>query len=115
MGAQLMGRIKCQLAAVDVLGHVLIWALFAIITCGFALFLFPYSFGETVINRCSVVDGNGRVIGRLRCTASPMNHILHAFVWWLLAIVTLGIAGFFYLYSVASSILSATTIDSTVG
>jgi hypothetical protein len=36
---------------------------------------------------------------------------MHAFLWWLLSIVTLGIAGFFYMYRIASDLLNATDID----
>jgi hypothetical protein len=32
-------------------------------------------------------------------------------MWWLLTIVTLGIAGFFYMYRVASDLLNATVIE----
>jgi len=106
-----MWKLRCELGLAGIFGHLLLWLIGGLVTCGLAFFLFPYSFGETVINSTHLVDEQGRVLGRLRCTQGVAGHIGHAIIWWLLAIVTLGIAGFFYMYRVASDLLSATVID----
>jgi hypothetical protein len=107
-----MWRLRCDLSLGAILGHVILWALFGLVTCGFALFLFPYSFGETVINATRLVDAtNDTTVGKLRCTQGAAGHVLHAFVWWLLTLVTLGIAGLFYGYRVATDLLNATTVE----
>lgn len=110
-----MWKLRCDLSLTGIIGHIVIWLLVGVVTCGFAFFLFPYSFGETVINATSLVDEHGRTIGRLRCTQGVAGHFGHAFVWWILTFVTLGIAGLFYGYRVASDLLSATAIDSVRG
>lgn len=74
-------------------------------------FLFPYSLGEKVIN--STVDSNaeGRTIGRLRCSAPVGSRVLHALLWWFLALITFGIAGFFYLYGVGRTLANSTSME----
>jgi hypothetical protein len=108
-----MWKLRCDLGLGTILGHLLLWVIFGIVTCGFGFFLFPYSFGETVINATYMLDEHGRAIGKLRCTQGVGGHILHALGWWLLSIITLGIAAFFYGYRVASNLLDATVVERT--
>jgi hypothetical protein len=105
--------LRCELGVGGVIGHILIWVIVVVLTCGIAFFLFPYSFAETLVNATKVTDANGQVIGRLRCTTGAAGHVGHAILWWFLTIITLGIAGFFYMYDVGSKILSATVIEQT--
>lgn len=89
----------------------MLWLLLGLCTCGVAFFVFPYSFGETVINSTRLVDEHGRVLGRLRCTQGVAGHVGHAIVWWLFAFLTCGVAGLFYMYRVGTDLLSSTVID----
>jgi hypothetical protein len=110
-----MWKLRCDLRLTGIVGHLVLWLIVGVLTCGIAFFLFPYSFGATVINATRIEDEHGRVIGRLRCTQGVAGHLVHAFVWWLLTIVTLGMAGLFYSYRVASDLLGATVVDSVRG
>lgn len=104
-------KLRCDIALSDVIVHVIVWTIVAVFTLGFALFLFPYSFAETVINRTRLVDEHGNTIGRLRCTIGITGHIGHALLWWFLSFCTCGIAGLFYVYDVVRKLLSATIVD----
>ena len=104
-------RLRSNLGTGDIIGHMLLWLLLGIISCGLALFLFPYSMGTLVINSTILIDEHGRTIGRLRCTRGVGDHVGHAILWWLFALVTLGIAGLFYGYRVATDLLNDTVID----
>jgi len=90
---------------------MLLWVLLGVVTCGLGLFLFPYSMGTLVINSTVLLDEHGRPMGKLRCTRGVGDHIGHAFLWWFLALITLGIAGFWYAYRVATDLLSDTVVD----
>jgi hypothetical protein len=110
--AEEMWKLRSNLGLSGIVGHIVIWALFSLVTCGFALFLFPYSFGETLINSTVLVDQHGRAIGKLRCTQGAGGHILHALGWWTLAFITCGVAAFFYIYRVGRDLVDATVVDS---
>lgn len=106
-----MWQLRSNLRTGDIFGHMVLWVLLAIISCGFALFLFPYSMGTLVLNSTILVDEHGRTTGHLRCTRNVGDHIGHAILWWLFALVTLGIAGLFYAYRVATDLLNDTVIE----
>lgn len=106
-----MWKLRSELSTGDIFGHALLWFLLVVCTCGVAGFLFPYSAGALVINTTILVDEHNRTIGRLRCTRGVGDHIVHALLWWFLAVITLGIAGVFYMYRVGSDLLNDTTVD----
>lgn len=106
-----MWKLRSDLSTGDIFGHMLLWVLLGVVTCGIALFLFPYSMGSLVINATTLHDEQGRPLGRLRCTRGTGNNIGHALLWWFFSVVTLGIAGFFYAYRVASDLLNDTVVD----
>lgn len=108
-----MWKLRSDLALGSIIGHVALWFLLVVCTCGFAAFLFPYSAGVMIINSTTLLDEQGRTIGRLRCSRGVTDHIGHALLWWLLTLVTLGFAGFVYMYRVASDLLGATIVEST--
>lgn len=108
-----MWRLRCNLSTLDILSHLALWVLLSVITCGIALFLFPYSFAGVLINSTRMLDSQGRVVGTLRCTQGTSGHIVHAILWWLLTLITLGVAGFFYAYRVASDMISVTIVDTS--
>lgn len=103
-------RLDCDLGLGDMVGHVLLWFFLSLVTCGAALFLFPYSLARTVLERTYVLDERGQRVGRLDCPFDPGADIIHAVVWWLLTLVTLGVAGFFYAYRVHATVLNRTRI-----
>lgn len=94
----------------DIIVHVLVWFGLTLVTCGVALFLFPYSLSKLVLDRAYVLDERGQRIGKLECPSDLGGDIVHAIVWWFLTVVTLGIAGFFYAYKVQSTVLSRTRL-----
>lgn len=106
-----MWKLRSSLSTGDIFGHMLLWVLLGIVTCGLGLFLFPYSMGTLVINSTILVDEHGRSLGRLRCNRGVGDHVGHAVLWWLFALITLGIAGFFYAYRVASDLLNDTVVE----
>lgn len=106
-----MWKLRSELSTGEIVGHMLLWVLLGLVTCGLALFLFPYSMGTLVINSTTLLDEQGRAVGRLRCSRGVGDHVGHAVLWWLFSLITLGIAGFFYAYRVATDLLGDTVVD----
>lgn len=75
------------------------------------MFVFMYYVAKKPINETYVVDASGTKIGRLRCHFGLDSAIGHAFLWFLLTIVTLGVAGLIYIFRVQRVVLSATEIE----
>jgi uncharacterized membrane protein YjgN (DUF898 family) len=105
----LTGRVKADISIGSILGHALLWILLSVVTLGIALFFYPYAFAKLVINRCSIVDGQGRE-ARLVCEMNILSQLWHIIVWGLLSLITLGIAYFFYLFKVFNYALNNTRI-----
>lgn len=103
-------RLQSDVGLGDMITHVLLWFLLGLVTCGIALFLFPYSLSRTLLERTYVIDGDGQRVGRLVCPSDLGSDVVHAIVWWFLTLVTFGVAGFFYAYKVLANVLGRTTL-----
>ncbi len=67
---------------------------------GLALLVFPYYLNKAVLNKTEILDLSGRAVGRLNCTFNIGHSIGHVIIWGILIILTLGLAGFLYVYRV---------------
>lgn len=105
----LTGHIKADISIGNILGHTLLWIVLSIVTLGLAAFFYPYAFAALVINRCQIVDSQGRV-SRLHCELSLGGQIWHVLVWAVLSVITFGIAFFFYLFKVWNVVLNHTKV-----
>lgn len=102
-------EILCELKAADAIGHVVIWVLLSIVTLGFCLFLYPYAFTKYVLNKTYIMDGTRKAY-RFKCNLTITSQIGHAIMWYLLAIITLGLAFFIYIYKVYTYVLNNTEL-----
>ncbi len=89
---------KCDIRALDILGHGLLWIVIIILTLGLGLFFFPYSFSKFILNRTTLEVGG--VTRGVRCELDAASQLGHIVLWVLLTIVTLGLAYPFYVYKV---------------
>lgn len=103
-------KFRCDFGLVETIGQVIIWIVLSIITLGLALLVFPYYFNKAVLNRTEVIDASGKAIGKLDCQFNLGSSIGHVIIWFLLIIVTLGIAAFFYAYRILRVLLNDTRI-----
>lgn len=103
-------RLEADLRLGDMVGHILLWFVVILVTFGFAAFLFPYSLSRQVLERTYVLDAQGRRIARLEAPSDLGADIVHAIIWWLLSVVTCGIAGLFYAYKVPENVLARTRL-----
>lgn len=104
-------RLSLELGIGEVIGHLIVWLILTVVTLGFAAFLFPYALGEKLLNRTVVIGPSGAPIGRLSCSAPLGARAIHALAWWVLTIISLGVAGVFYLYGVGRNLIDSTTLD----
>lgn len=102
-------RIGHDINIFDALGHVMMWVVISIVTLGFGFMLFPYSFAKHVLNRTYLEQG-GQRIGKFKCEIDLGSQLGHAFIWFLLSIVTLGLAYVVYFYEVWGFALSKTEV-----
>lgn len=103
-------KLKCNFGTTEAIGSVILWIILTIITLGIALLFFPYFMNKSVLNRTEVIDKHGRAVGRLHCEFNVSNSIGHVFIWLLLILVTLGLAGFLYVFRVLRVVLNETRI-----
>lgn len=106
-----IGRLKCSFSTVEAIGSVILWIVLTIVTIGIALLIFPYYLNKAVLNKTEILDASGQAIGRLNCTFNIGHSIGHLIVWLALIIVTLGLAGFLYVYRVMRVVINETRIE----
>ena len=104
-------RFRSDFSVLEAFGQVILWIILSIVTFGFALFVFPYYAQKSVLNRIEAVNNQGHVVGRLNCDVNLGQAIGHALIWFLLTVVTLGIAGLIYGYKVVSYTMHNTTVQ----
>lgn len=104
-------RLSCAFSVSEGVGHVILWVLLVVVTLGLALFVAPYYFLKAPINKTSVVDASGRVVGRLHVDVNLPEILGHAIIWVLLTLVTLGLALILYQFSVIKRLLNAVVIQ----
>ena len=101
--------IKCEYSLSEAIGQLIIWLILTIITLGLALFVLPYYFLKGPLNKCFVVDQDGRKLARLQVDVSLAEIIGHAVIWLLLSVITLGLAYLVYWPSVMKRLLNGVT------
>ncbi|WP_319496374.1 DUF6693 family protein [uncultured Cohaesibacter sp.] len=102
-----MSGFKCEFQLVEALGHIVLWIFLSVITLGFAAFLAPYYLTKAPLNQTYLVDRQGVKLARVHVDFNIGQVIGHAVIWLLLTIVTLGLAYFFYWFSVVRQLINA--------
>ena len=103
-------QLKSDLGFMEVIGHVIIWVLLAIVTLGLALFVFPYYMQRFIISKTYAYDEQGQRVGRLVCTIDLASIIGNILLWVLISIVTLGIGYLVFTYKISAHCMSHTKI-----
>ncbi|MCW3473323.1 DUF6693 family protein [Limobrevibacterium gyesilva] len=80
-------------------------------TLGLGWLVVSGHFFKLIINNTTIVDSNGRLVGRLQCDYDVETDAGHIVVWVVLSIVTLGVGLLFYSFRAARSALDATVIE----
>ena len=104
-------RFRCNFGVGEAIGNAILWFLASILTLGIALLVFPYFLNRSVLNQTEVLDASGRAIGRLNWRFGLASSIGHFILWFLLILVTLGLASFVYIYRVVRVVLNETEIQ----
>ena len=103
-------QIQVRGSMADMFGYGLLWLLLIVVTLGIALFFAPYAWAAKTINGCEVLDRTGNRLGTLQVDINISDQLIHILLWIFLTIVTFGIAGIFYYFGVARTILNNTYI-----
>ncbi|EGJ48979.1 DUF6693 family protein [Desulfocurvibacter africanus] len=103
--------IAIDLSVSDALGHAVIWIFFTVITLGFAFMFYPYALARFIINKTYLKDEFGKLSSRFNCTLDFTGNLGHALLWFLLSLVTFGLAYIIYVYRVWVYALNKTSLE----
>lgn len=103
-------KLKCEYSVSEAIGSIVIWILLSVVTLGLALFIMPYYILKGPINKTSLIDAEGRIIGKLHVDVDLSEIVGHAVILVLLAIITLGLAMFVYYPAVVKRLLNGVKI-----
>ena len=106
-----MSGLKCEFGLLEAFGHVILWVILIVITFGLGAFVAPYYLAKAPINQTYVLGLNGEKIGRLYVDFNLGQIILHALVWFLLSIITFGIAYIVYWFAVIRKLLNMSVVE----
>jgi hypothetical protein len=107
----LTGRIEADLSVGSILGHIIVWVLLIVCTFGVVTLFYPYALAKLIINRCTIIDGQGRK-SRLKCDLNVGDQIGHMVIWFFIIVCTFGIGIIFYYFKVFNVALNHTRIES---
>ena len=94
-------QIYTKLTMLEVLGHLVIWAIISVLTLGIGTLFWPYAAAKLVLN--SIVINNRSI----RCDLAVGGQIGHMILWAILIAVTLGLAFPFYVFGVLRTAINA--------
>ena len=105
-----IGRLRSELTAIQVIGHVVIWLIITIFTLGIAGLFWPYAAFKLIIDSIVLSDEMGHSPARLRCSISFGEQIGHAILWAIAIVLTGGLAAPVYLFAVAHTAINRTEL-----
>lgn len=114
MSISALGRLRCEIELTEILGMVLIWLLLSVLTAGFAGFIYLYYAARLVVNRSQLLDSDGEIVGALKCELELTKVFGHALVWFLIVVVTFGLAAPVFFYKVLMLVVNNTQIVAAV-
>ncbi len=94
----------------NILIYLALWILLGIVTLGVAFFFAPYAWAAKMLNGCEVYDREGKTLGILKVDLDIADQIVHIIVWYIVSILTLGLATPFYFLGVGRTVLDNTQI-----
>lgn len=103
-------NLRSSLSMGAAITHVVLWIVISIVTLGIGLAFWPYAASKLLADTTTVLDASGTIVGRLECRLSAGSQIGHIILWYVLCLVTLGLALPFYYVGVARVAIAATTL-----
>ncbi|RIY31202.1 hypothetical protein CKF54_07230 [Psittacicella hinzii] len=104
-------RLKNDLGIGEIILAIIVWALLIIFTLGIAALFFQYYQYKKVISNTYIVDKTTNVrVARLQCNLALNQMIGYILIYFVLGILTLGLAFLVFAYKALAHALSETTI-----
>ena len=107
-----LGRLRSELDAFQVIGHIVLWAVISMVTLGVGLLFFPYAVAKLILGSIVLTDENGQSTARLRCDINVLEQVGHGVIWLLIIIFSGGLATPFYIFALAHMAIKRTYIIS---
>ena len=105
-----IGRLRFDLDAFTMIGHVVLWVVLVVFTAGIGLLFIPYAAAKLILNSLIITDEFGRASARLHCEISWATQTGHGVVWALLILLSGGIAAPFYIFALAQLAVNRTKL-----
>lgn len=103
-------KFRCDFSVGDAIGTAILWVIVIFLTFGLAMFVLPYYLPKLVINKTIVLADDGSELGRLKCDLSLGSMIGNAVLWFILTMLTFGLAYVVYVFRVLRVVLNETKI-----
>jgi hypothetical protein len=103
-------RLRSELDLGKVWPSFLVWLAVSICTLGLGWIVVSGQFFRLILNTTTVVDADGRRLGRLHCDYDVEAHLGRIALWVLVSIGTLGIGLLFYSFHAARQAIDATSV-----
>ncbi|MCK5780427.1 MAG: hypothetical protein KAH04_05370 [Psychrilyobacter sp.] len=108
-----MRKVKCNLTFGESLLFLVGWFVVIVITAGFAAPFFILSFSKYIINRSVLVDNEKELA--MRSQLNLGNDFLYLVMWTIFSVITIGIAGIFFIFSLGKRVLNSVEIANENG
>ncbi len=103
-------RLHSDLDLAKVWPSFLVWLAVSVCTLGLGWIVVSGHFFRLILNTTTIVDGDGRRLGRLHCDYDVEAHMGRIALWVLVSIVTLGVGLLFYSFHAARRAIDATSV-----
>jgi hypothetical protein len=104
-------RLRSELDLRQVWPSFLVWLAVSVCTLGLGWIVVSGHFFRLILNTTTIVDNNGRRLGRLRCDYDVETGMGRIVLWVAVSVATLGIGLLFYSFHAARRAIDATTVE----
>lgn len=105
----MIGHVEANITFGEIIGFCLLWLVICIVTLGIGLMFAPYAFSKFIINHIYIQQQGTR--SRMRCELGIGGQLGHIIGWFVLVLLTLGLAFPIYTFKVWNICLNNTTIQ----
>jgi hypothetical protein len=103
-------RLRSDLDLRQVWPSFLVWLAVSVCTLGLGWIVVSGHFFRLILNTTTIVDDQGRRLGRLRCDYDVETGMGRIALWVAVSIATLGVGLLFYSFHAARRAIDATTV-----
>ncbi len=105
-----MQRVEVRVGLSEIVGHGVLWLVLILVTLGLGALVWPYYALRFIVERVTWRGEEGTPY-RLRVEGGLVGYVGHAVLWWLVILITFGLAAPFWIYDVYRVVLSQAAVE----